>query len=246
MPGIALIVRPTISSAEWSAMSSALREQFLANQQSTRLGYKQADAEDAQRERDRREADFQARVAATIATDGECRSAEESTSSEVATLKRKLQVADRADAKAGATWDKSRKTKATIDRQARERGRAMSSVLAPCIPECPFQHEPLPFDCAFMTVPVNVPAKHRKNTFTAAHAKSVSSAGHSLLARMEDFPTGTLQLILSSASASFITSTVNAACTLLFSLRVAYSKASTTPHWPTHLSARHGSDTDRR
>ena len=46
----------------------------------------EADAEDAQRERDRREADFQARVAATIATDGECRSAEESTSSEVATL----------------------------------------------------------------------------------------------------------------------------------------------------------------
>ena len=72
-----------------------------------------------------------------------------------------------------------------------------------------------------MTLPVNVLAKHRQDGFTTALAKSGSSAGHSLLAHMEDFPAGTLQLILASKSASFIPYTVNATCTLLFALRVA-------------------------
>ena len=60
------------------------------------------------------------------------------------------------------------------------------------------------------------------------------------------FPHRDIATHLTSKSASFILSTVNTACTFLLALRVAYSKASTTPHWPTHLSARHGSDTDRR
>lgn len=76
--------------------------------------------------------------------------------------------------------------------------------------------------------------------------KRKGKAGHSLLAHVEDSPTGTLQLIDASKSASFILSTVRAASNLLFALRVAYSKAATTPHWPTHLQARRGSDTDRR
>ena len=133
-------------------------------------------------------------------TDDECRSAEESTSSEVATPKQKRAVAERAEAKARAARDKSHKAKAAVDRQARQRSRAASSPPTTRIPDCPFEYELLPFDCAFMTVPVNALAKHRREAFTAIHANSVSSTGHSLLANMEDFTTGTLQLILASKS----------------------------------------------
>ena len=138
------------------------------------------------------------------------------------TLKQKVEAAERFEVRARAGRNKSRMAKAAIDRQARERGRAASSALAPRIPERPFKYEPLPFDCAFMTVSVNVLAKHRRDAFTAAHTKSVSSVGNSLSAHMKDFPIGTLQLILASRSASFMPSTVNAVCTLLFAVRLAF------------------------
>ena len=54
-------------------------------------------------------------MAAVTATDNECRSVEESTSSEMATLKHKLEVAERSEARARAARDKSRKAKAVVD-----------------------------------------------------------------------------------------------------------------------------------
>lgn len=131
-----------------------------------------------------------------------------------------------------------------VDRQDRERSRA--ALYAPRIPDRPFVYEPLHFDCTFMNVRANVLAKHRHVFFMATHAKSISSARHSLLAHMEDLATGTLQLILASKPVLFIPSTANAACNHLLSLRVAFSNATTTPHAPKHLQPRHGPYTDRR
>ena len=77
------------------------------------------------------------------------------------------------------------------------------------------------------------------------------SSGRSLLAHMENFPTGTLALILTNESATFMPSTINAACSLLFALGTAYSHARSTPTWPATLthrdssSPRHGSATKR-
>ena len=67
IPEVPLIFWPTISSAEWPAMSSVLRQRFVANEESTRLACKQADTKDEQRARDRRQANIQVHVAAAIA-----------------------------------------------------------------------------------------------------------------------------------------------------------------------------------
>ena len=227
-------------------MNSAFRQKFVFSETSSRMACKKADAADAQREKHRQEAHVQAQLAAVIASDDECRSAEESTSCEVAALKQKLAVAERAEAKARAARDKSCKAKTAVDRKARERSRTVSSPPAHRIPDRPLVYELLPFDFAFMTVSVNVLAKHRQGPFTATHPKSVSWTRNALMAHMEDFLTGTLQLILTGKSASFVPSTVNAACGLLFTLRVPYSRATTTLHWPKHIQVSHGSDTDRR
>ena len=168
-------------------------------------------------------------MAAATTTGDECRSAEESTSAQVAFLKPQLEVAGRADASAPVDRFKSRKAKAAVDRQALDLLWATSYRPPPRIPDYPFRYEPLQFDFAFMTVPVRLLAKHHQRAFLAADAKAVSSAGHSLLAHMENVPTDTLEIILSSRSTSFMMSMSNAVCTLLFALRTAYFNAITTP-----------------
>ena len=159
-------------------------------------------------------------------------------------------MTERAEAKAHAARHKSKQAKVDADCQALERLRAASDP-PPQIPERSFTYEPLQFDFAFMSVPVNVLAHHRQHTFLPADAKAVSSSGRSLLAPMENFPTGAVAMILTNESASYMPSTINAACSLLFALRTAYSHASSAPTWPANLihrdssSPRHGSTTKR-
>ena len=232
------------------ALSPALRLRLVAKQASTRHACKKADAADAKRAEEKKEAAFRAHVAAATATDDECRSTEAFTSVQVAHLRRQLEVAERAEAKVHAARQKSKQAKADADRQALKRHRA-ASVPPPQILESSFTYEALQFDFAFMSVAVNVLAHHCQHTFLVADAKAVGSSGRSLLTHMENFPTETLALILTNESASFMPSTTNAACSLLFTLRTAYSHATSASTWTATLvhrdssNPRHGSATKR-
>ena len=73
-------------------------------------------------------------MAAATATDDECRSAEVSASAHVVHVRRQLEVAERAEAKAHAARHKSKQAKADVDRQALERRRTASDP-PPQIPE---------------------------------------------------------------------------------------------------------------
>ena len=182
---------------ERADLSPGLRLKLIAKQASTRHACEKADAADAKRAKEQNEAAFRAHVATATATDDECRSTEVSTSAQVVHLRRQLEVAERAEAKAHAARHKSQQTKADADRQALERLRVASAPPAQ-IPEISFTYEPLQFHFAFMSAPVNVLARHREYTFLPADAKAVGSPGRSFLAQMENFPTGTLRMILTN------------------------------------------------
>ena len=87
---------------EWADLNPALRLKLIAKQASTRHACKKADAADAKRAKEQKEAAFRAHVAAATATNDECRSAEVSTSAQVVHLRRQLEFAERAEAKAHA------------------------------------------------------------------------------------------------------------------------------------------------
>ena len=139
-------------------------------------------------------------------------------SARVIHLLRQIEVTERAEAMEYAARQKSKHAKADADSQALGRLRAVSAPL-PQIPESSFTLEPLHFDFGFMSVPVNALAIHRQHTFSPADAKAVGLSDRSLLAQMENVPTGNLGMVLSSESPSFMSSTINSACSPLFALR---------------------------
>ncbi|CAN0118849.1 unnamed protein product [Laminaria digitata] len=247
LPPIPAIHHGIISPDHWAALPPALRLSLVNNEASTRMACKNADEREAKLEKNRQNKLFRKQVADAAATDDECRSAEESSSSQVADLKKQLAAAETRQVRAQVARALSKKKKATLDKQALERLRATASPVASpiqTVPECNLRYIAVPCDYALLEVPINVLALHRQNAFLDGNARLVATAGRTLLAHMQTFPAGTLKLIIADQATSFMPSTVNAAYTLLFALREAYGKAPTTPHWPASISA--NEDSDRR
>ena len=90
-----------------------------------------ADAADAAAAKALKDAAFRTKVEAASATDDECRSAVESAAAHVTHLRQHLDVAERAEADASYTREKSREVKAAIDREALERLRSTNIAPAP-------------------------------------------------------------------------------------------------------------------
>ena len=91
-----------MSPDEWFGLGPALRQKLIAKEASTRQACRRADAAAAKLVKAKQEAKFRAHMAADTATNDECRSAEVSTSAQVVHLRRQLEFAERAEAKAHA------------------------------------------------------------------------------------------------------------------------------------------------
>ncbi|MEP1591296.1 hypothetical protein [Sulfitobacter sp.] len=162
----------------WARLPPHVRDNFLATETATRRACKAADAADAAAEKAAEEKVFRDKVDAASAADGGCRSAVKTSAAKVDRLRRQLDAAEREHASTIYAREKSRKVKATLDREALERFRSKKptpplALPSPGIPACPFLYTPTAFDFAFVHLPVSTIARHTKTAFRPEHAKVV-------------------------------------------------------------------------
>ncbi|MEP2776493.1 MAG: hypothetical protein ABJQ93_11180, partial [Luteolibacter sp.] len=214
LPPIPAIYKASMPMETWAELPSHLRNNLVTGEAATRQACKVADAADAATEKAAIDTAFRAKLEAVSTTDDQCRSAVESTAAEVTHLRKQLDVAERAQATAIYTREKSRKTKAAVDRESLERMRSNKPspplpLPSPGISACPFNYTSTSVDFAFVHLPISTITRHAQTAFRPEHAKVVYTAGRSLLAFMDAFPMGTLNMVLTSPDASLPTMTMN-------------------------------------